>query len=145
MRMGPIDVEQLLPHRGPMLLISEVIFFDSQKAATRAVVSKHWPLTDATGANAMVLIELVAQTAGVSNGWGLVQKEGPEVDHRGWIVGIKRSRLWVETIPLGSVVETVAENAFAYDGLCEVRGTAKIGGQVAAEVTLQLMQAQKNG
>jgi predicted hotdog family 3-hydroxylacyl-ACP dehydratase len=140
-----IDLESLLPHRSPMLLISQILSFDDQKAVTRAVVSGHWPMSGTKGVDAVVLIELVAQTAGVNNGWALSQQEGPEVDHRGWIVGIKHARLFVATIQLGTVIETSSENIFAYEYLREIRGTARIGSQVAAEVTLQLMQADNGG
>jgi predicted hotdog family 3-hydroxylacyl-ACP dehydratase len=140
MQKNPVPIETLLPHRGPMLLISEILSFDGHNAVTRAVVSEHWPMTDARGADAVVLIELVAQTAGINNGWTLMQEKGPEVNHRGWIVGIKHSRLFVGNLPLGTVIETTSENTFAYEGLREVRGTTRIGPQIAAEVTLQLMQ-----
>ena len=136
-----VQPESLLPHRGQMLLISEIVSFDSRMAITRAVVAENWPMTDPHGADAMVLIELVAQTAGINNGWTLVQEKGPEVDHRGWIVGIKHARLFSKKVPLGTVIETTSENTFAYEGLREVSGTVRIGSQVAAQVTLQLMQA----
>jgi predicted hotdog family 3-hydroxylacyl-ACP dehydratase len=142
MQNGTIEAETLLPHRGPMLLISEIISITGQGAFTRAIVSEHWPLTDASGVDALVLIEIVAQTAGINNGWHLMQKEGPEVDHRGWIVGIKRSRLLVKKIPLGTVIETQSENTFEYDSLREIQGVVRIGGHVVAEVTLQLMKAE---
>jgi predicted hotdog family 3-hydroxylacyl-ACP dehydratase len=136
------EVETLLPHRGPMLLISEIISMTSQGAVTHAVVSEHWPLTDATGANAVVLIELAAQTAGINNGWHLMQTEGPEADHRGWIVGIKQSRLFVQTLPLGTIIETQSKNTFEYDNLREIRGIARVGQKIVAEVTMQLMKAE---
>jgi predicted hotdog family 3-hydroxylacyl-ACP dehydratase len=125
-----------------MLLIGEILSFDGHKAVTRSVVSEQWPLVDQWHANALVLIELVAQTAAVNNGWTLTRDRGPEVDHRGWIVGIKASRLFVETLPIGTIVEVSSENTFAYDSLREIQGTARIDGQVVAEVTLQLMQAK---
>lgn len=140
--MGPIDIDTLLPHRGPMRLISEIISFDDQAAVTRAVVSHNWPLTDRQGADALVLIELVAQTAAVNNGWELLQHEGPGADHRGWIVGIKNASLFVEAIPIGTPVVTTSKNQFEYENFREVYGVAKIDAQVAAEVTLQLVRAQ---
>lgn len=144
MQNDAIEVETLLPHRGPMLLISEIISMSGRGACTRAVVSEHWPLTDASGADAMVLIELVAQTAGINNGWHLMQKEGPAADHRGWIVGIKRSRLFVKTLPLGTIIETQSENTFEYDSLREIRGTARVGQKVVAEAIMQLMKARED-
>jgi len=37
------------------------------------VVRESWPLTGADGADPLVLIELVAQTAAVNNVWELIQ------------------------------------------------------------------------
>lgn len=137
-----IEIESLVPHRGPMLLISEIISFDARSASTRSVVADHWPLVGQRGADVMVLIELVAQTAAVNNGWELLQREGPQADHRGWIVGIKSARFRVDALPIGTTVMVESFNQIEYDNFRVVRGTATIGGTVAAEVTLQLMQAQ---
>ncbi|MBT8341318.1 MAG: hypothetical protein KJP07_14985 [Desulfatitalea sp.] len=144
MAADPISIESLVPHRGAMLLISEIIARDAQNASTRAVVSKHWPLTDDQGADALVLIELVAQTAAVNNGYELHRREGPEADNRGWIVGIKSATLHVDRLPFGTTVRLASSNRFEYENFREISGTATIDGVVAAEVTLQLMQAEHN-
>ena len=61
-----LTIEEILPHRGRMLLIEEVLVADGEKAVTRSTVSERWPLTDARGVDALVLIELAAQTAGIT-------------------------------------------------------------------------------
>lgn len=139
---APVTIEALVPHRGRMLLISEIIAYDHQQAAATAVVTEDWPLTTSDGADPLVLIELVAQTAAVNNGWELLQRQGPEGDNRGWIVGIKSARLLVDSIPVGTSIAIEARNQFQYDSFREIQGVARIGSQVAAEVTLQLMQAE---
>ncbi len=138
-----LDLKTLVPHRGAMLLLSEIISFDEGQAATRAVVTETWPLTTAAGADPLVLIELVAQTAAVNNGYEIIRQQGPERDHRGWIVGIKSARLFVENLAIGTIIEIHSRNQFEYDNFREIAGTAKIAGQIAAEVTLQLMQAEQ--
>lgn len=142
---GPIDIEKLAPHRGLMLLISEIIAYDEQQAAAAAVVTERWPLTTPAGADPLVLIELVAQTAALNNGWEIIQRQGPDRDHRGWIVGIKSARLFVDRIAIGTTITIESRNQFEYDKFREIQGVAKIGNQVAAEVTLQLMQAEPSG
>ncbi len=137
-----MDLETLVPHRDGMLLIGEIVSFDSQGAVTRAVVNAGWPLTGTAGADPLVLIELVAQTAAVNNGWEIIQRQGPERDHRGWIVGIKSARLAMDRIALGTVLTVASRNQFAYENFREIEGTVKIGKEVIAEVTLQLMQAE---
>jgi predicted hotdog family 3-hydroxylacyl-ACP dehydratase len=139
---GPMTLENLVPHRGLMLLISEIIAYDGQQAAATAVVTEQWPLTTSAGADPLVLIELVAQTAAINNGWELLQRQGPEGDNRGWIVGIKSARLLVDSIPVGTTITIESRNQFQYDSFREIQGVARIGIQVAAEVTLQLIQAE---
>jgi len=137
-----MTIEALVPHRGLMLLISEIIAYDDQQAAASAMVAETWPLTTRAGADPLVLIELVAQTAALNNGWELVQRQGPDRDHRGWIVGIKSARLFVDRIAIGTTITIESRNQFQYDNFREIKGVAKIGDQLVAEVTLQLMQAE---
>ncbi len=142
MLSGPITIETLVPHRGLMLLISEIITFDDQHAVAAAVVSERWPLTTLAGANPLVLIELVAQTAALNNGWELIQRQDTGGDHRGWIVGIKSARLLVDCIPVGTTITIESRNEFQYESFRGILGVARIGNQVAAEVSLQLIQAE---
>jgi predicted hotdog family 3-hydroxylacyl-ACP dehydratase len=143
MENRPMDIETLVPHRGTMLLLSEIIRFDDGEAVTRAVVSEQWPLCTPKGADPLVLIELVAQTAAVNNGWEIIQRQGPERDHRGWIVGIKTARLFVDTIAVGTPIVIESRNQFAYENFREIQGVARIEERIVAEVTLQLMQAEQ--
>ncbi|MDX9787152.1 MAG: hypothetical protein RBT11_10265 [Desulfobacterales bacterium] len=139
--MDSAGIEDLLVHRGRMLLIRQIITVNMTKAITRALVTDQWPLVNNGGANPLVLIEVAAQTAGVYNSWRLHRKQGPNADHRGWMVGIKISRFFVDRIPLGTEIITEAQNQFEYDGYREIRGVATIHGHTAADVTLQIMQA----
>jgi predicted hotdog family 3-hydroxylacyl-ACP dehydratase len=137
-----IELEALVPHRRPMLLISEIIAFDDQSAATRSVVGRDWPLVGPDGVNALILIELVAQTAAINNGWELFKRDGPGTDRRGWIVGIKSARFRIAAIAPDTTIRVESVNQFAYDNFREIQGIAKIEGKPVAEVLLQLMQAE---
>ncbi len=142
MTTPPIELEELVPHRRPMLLLSKIVSFDDQSASTHSVVESHWPMIGIGGANALILIELVAQTAAVNNGWELLQHAGPGADSRGWIVGIKSATIEVDLLPIGTQIEVESINQFAYDNFREIRGIAKIEGRQVAEATLQLMRAE---
>jgi hypothetical protein len=48
----------------------------------------------------------------------------------------------VNAIALGEPLTTTARNAFVFDNLREITGTASINGRLAAEVTLQVVEAQ---
>ncbi len=98
MNPAGIRIEDLLPQRDRMLLIDEIIAVDDERAVTAATVTDQWPFYDANGVNPIVLIELVAQTAGVSNGWFRIKQRGKDSEKKGWLVGIKQSRFFVEAI-----------------------------------------------
>ena len=142
MKHSPITLESLVPHRGRMLLLSRIISFDDQQATASAVVSERWPLTTPEGANALVLIEFAAQTAAINNGLQIIKRQGPDKDHRGWIVGIKSARLLVDSIAVGTTVIVESSNQYEYENFRVTHGVARIGDKIAAEVTLQLIQAE---
>ena len=59
-----ISIKELIPHRGRMKLIDEIVRADAETAATESVVKRDWPLFGKDSVSPFVLIELVAQTAG---------------------------------------------------------------------------------
>jgi predicted hotdog family 3-hydroxylacyl-ACP dehydratase len=139
-----INIGDLLPHRDRMLLIDEILEVDDKTAVTRATVTDQWPFFDGNGVDSLILIELVAQTAGISNGWVRIQKHGKDSEKKGWLVGIKQSRFFVDTLVLNDRIITRAENQFEYEGYRQILGTAKIGSEVVGEVALQVIQTEAN-
>ena len=140
MSRAEMSVEELLPHRGRMKLVDEIIEVDEERALTRSTVTDLWPFFDGKTVNALVLIELVAQTAGISNSWGGIKKHGDKFERKGWLVGIKRSRLLIDAIPLNTRIITRCENQFKLENYREILGTATINSEVVAEARLQLLQ-----
>ena len=138
---GSPSITDLIPHRGRMLLIQEIVRVDENAAVSRAVVSEQWPLTDGSGASPLLIIELVAQTSGLSNGLDRLIQEGQGTETKGWLVGIKKAAFSVDTLALGTVVETRAQNSFKFEGFREIEGSASIDGKLVGEVTLQVVRA----
>jgi len=142
MNPADISIEDLLPHRNRMLLIDEIIEVDDEKAVTGATVTDQWPFFEANCVNPLVLIELVAQTAGITNGWVRIKQRGKDSGKNGWLVGIKQSRFFVKAISLNQRIITRAENQYAYENYRHIAGIARIGSEIVGEVTLQLMQTE---
>jgi predicted hotdog family 3-hydroxylacyl-ACP dehydratase len=140
MKRANIAIEDLLPHRGRMMLINEIIEMDEDRAVTVSVVTDQWPLFDGKTVSPIILIELIAQTAGISNGLERIRKHGKNSEKKGWLVGIKKSRFFVDAIPLHTTIITRAENRFKYDGFREILGTARIGQDIICETSLQVIQ-----
>jgi len=136
------EIEDLIPHRGSMLLLDEILTVDPQAAVSKARVKETWPLFDGSGVSALILVELVAQTCGLSNGLGRILEKGPDSEKTGFLVGIKTAALHVETLPVGTLIITEARNRFEFESFREVEGVARAGDDILGEVTLQVMQAE---
>ncbi len=144
--MGKVEVsgltlEDLLPHRGNMVLLDDVLEVDFDHALTVSVMRPSFPLIVEEGVQPLIMVELAAQTAGVCNGWDRIKSQGIDSSQMGWLVGVKRAQFYIEYIPLGSRVVTRSENSHKYDTLREVDSVIHLDGKLIGEVTLQLFQA----
>ena len=142
MNRADINIEDLLPHRDRMLLIDEILEVDNRMAVTCAIVTDLWPFFNGNSVDPLVLIEVVAQTAGINNGWVRIQKHGKDSEKRGWLVGIKQSRFFVDTLALNDRIITCVENQFKYEGYRQILGTARIGLEIVGEVVLQVIRTE---
>jgi predicted hotdog family 3-hydroxylacyl-ACP dehydratase len=97
---APIDVEKLIPHRHPMRLVEEVVTIDEDAVETSSVVRDTWPTAEHGCVRTVVLVELIAQSAAVLQGW----KERRENDTAlgGLLVGIQHATLTRPTVPVGA-------------------------------------------
>jgi len=125
-----------------MLLIDAILEVDRSMALTRAIVTDRWPFFNGNGVDALVLIEVVAQTAGINNGWVRMQKNGKNSEKKGWLVGIKQCRFFVDSLALSDQIITRAENQFEYEGYRWIQGIASVGSTVVGKVDLQVIQAE---
>ena len=138
------SVESLIPHRNRMKLVDEIIDVDERKAVTASTVTEDWPLFEAGSANCIVLVELVAQTAGVCIGWKEYQAKGDNQGGTGWIVGVKEAVFHCDAIPLNSRIITESERVFQVELYTEIAGTVRMGDQILAEIKLQVVQSDSN-
>ena len=136
-----INIEELIPHRDRMKLVDEVIEVNEQTAATGATVTANWPMFEEDYVNPIVLIELIAQTAGISLGWTELKTKGINPEGKGWLVGIKEAAFYLEKIPLNSQIITDSKKVFDFDNYKEIRGIARIKGEIAGKVTVQVVQS----
>jgi len=136
-----MNVEALLPHRGRMRLVDEIIEVNAQNAVTSARVTDQWPFFDGLAVNSLMLIELVAQTAGINNSWDGKKTHGEHFVTRGWLVGIREARFYIDTIPLNTCLVTHSVNQFELDSYRVVKGSVAMDNKIVAEVELQLMQS----
>jgi len=137
----PFTIEELLPHRPPILLVGEILEVDAAHAVTLSRVAPTWPMADGQKVRPLICVELAAQTAGVCNGWERIRTRGSDSDRTGWLVGIKRAEFFVEYLSVGAVIRTRAENTLVFDKFRESSSQLHLADRIVAEVVLQLYQA----
>jgi len=135
------DIEALLPHRSRMLLIDEIVSIEGDAAVSQAIPVDSWPLSDGSRVSSLLIIELVAQTSGLSNGLECLNTEGEDAEVKGWLVGVKKAVFNVRSIPLGEAVITETRNSFEFEGFREIKGLCRIGDTIIGEAVLQVMRA----
>ena len=136
-----LSIEALLPHRGRMKLVDEILQLDDDVAVTAATATRKWPLFDGRAISPLVLVELVAQTAGIKNGLDRIRSQGSDADKRGWLVGIKQARFRVDAIFPGDRIVTRAWNAYQLETYFNIEGEATRDATVIGRVSLQAIQA----
>jgi predicted hotdog family 3-hydroxylacyl-ACP dehydratase len=138
-----IRIEDLIPHRDRMKLVDEILEIDDRTARTSAVVTGDWPLDEAGLLSPLILVELVAQTSGVHEGWK-ARREGKD-SAKGWLVGIKRADFFTDAIEPGTVLTTVVHSLYALQTYAVFEGTVEAASKVLARVELQVIRAEEDG
>ena len=139
--MIDMDIEKLIPHRNSMKLIEEIIELDDNHCITAATVSPRWPLYEDGYVHSIILIELVAQTAGVSFGWHEMHKKEPS-GKLGWLVGIKKARFFQDRIPVNSKIVISIQEQKRDDAYAEISGTARVDSEIIGEMDLQVFRPE---
>lgn len=132
-----VDIERLIPQRPPMRIVEAVAAIDELSIESTATVRETWPTAEDGKARSSMLIELVAQTAAVLQGWK--ERHEKEIGEGGLLVGVQGAKLAAATIPVGTnLVCSVrishgVQSYLAFDG--EVRddkGTVWLTGAIQA-------------
>jgi len=139
--MVTVDIEELLPHRNGMKLIDSIIEVDKEGAVSKATVTGKWPLVEGDSINPIVLIELVAQTAGICIGWEEHKKKGKNTEGKGWLAGVKEALFYCERIPLGSQIMTEVRRVFDFENYHEILGMIKVDGELVGKVSVQIVKS----
>jgi predicted hotdog family 3-hydroxylacyl-ACP dehydratase len=122
------DLERLLPHRRPMRLVETMDRVDDASIDTSAVVRDTWPTAEGDSVRTLVLIELIAQSAAVLQGWR--ERHEKETGIGGLLVGIQQLTPMRPTLPIGTRLQCKvrithgATNYLAFEG--EVKDDAGV-------------------
>ncbi|MFO8111323.1 MAG: hypothetical protein R6T92_02330 [Desulfosalsimonadaceae bacterium] len=134
-------VEDYVIQRGRMMLLEAIDEVDAARAVARSVTTPDWPLFENDAINPIVIVELVAQTAGVSLRWEEIQKhKGRKEKGGGLIVGVKKAVFFVPAIPIDAAIVTCSKKTYGHMEYAEYFGFSKMGDVRLGEVTLQVLR-----
>jgi predicted hotdog family 3-hydroxylacyl-ACP dehydratase len=133
-----INIEDYIPHREPIRIISEVIEMKEESAIAGAVVNSNWPLYEVNAVNSLVLIEAIAQTAALVEGYK--KKKQGKAGVKGWLVGIKSAEFKQATIPVDTRLIIAVKSLYSFDNYGVIEGTVKSGEDVLAVAVLQALR-----
>jgi predicted hotdog family 3-hydroxylacyl-ACP dehydratase len=133
-----INIEDYIPHREPIRIISEVIEMKEESAIAGAVVNYNWPLYEVNAVNSLVLIEAIAQTAALVEGYK--KKKQGKAGVKGWLVGIKSAEFKQATIPVDTRLIIAVKSLYSFDNYGVIEGTVKSGEDVLAVAVLQALR-----
>jgi predicted hotdog family 3-hydroxylacyl-ACP dehydratase len=129
------DIEEFIPHREPIRIISEVIEINDDFAITGAVVKSSWPLYDGKTVNSLVFIEAIAQTAALVEGYK--KKKQGKAGAKGWLVGIKNAEFKLAALPVNTRVVIEVKSLYSFDNYGVIEGVVKAGEDVLVVAVLQ--------
>ncbi len=113
--MTPIPLDELLPHRPPMVLIDAVESFDAEtkRLVARVTIGEGQLFFDGQGVPSWVAIEYMAQTAAALVGYHDKHFAPDEPIRPGLLLGTRRLELKLERFEPGKTYRIIAENAFS--------------------------------
>jgi predicted hotdog family 3-hydroxylacyl-ACP dehydratase len=137
-----MEIEALIPHRDRMRLIGEVMAIDDDRAVTSSIVTEDWPLCHDGAVDALVTIELVAQTAALMEGWKRLKSGRGGTS--GWLVGIKTADFRLPRIPQHATLITEVRRDYALEGYAVFEGTVRVGTEEVAVVSIQAFRPEED-
>ncbi len=142
MSMLNIDIESLIPHRDRIKMINEVLEITPESAVAGAVVNSSWPLCNGNTVSPIVLIEVVAQTGAVIDGYK--RKMQGKSGGKGWLVGVKDARFNVAEVSVGTHLVASVGNSYTFDNYSVITGTVKAGEEILAVIVLQALRMNED-
>ncbi len=136
----PLDIEKLIPHRDRMKFVNAVLEITADAVITSALVSERWPLCDGSSVDPVILVEVVAQTAGIHIGW----KKRRENGEKGWLVGIKEADFFRERIPLHTELITTVKDLYSAENYNVMEGTVTAGTDLLCRIQIQVFHSESD-
>lgn len=138
--MKPQDlpmIETLIPHRLPMRLIDRILDLNEDHIETMCIVTETWPLCDSDGADAILNVEMIAQSVAALYHERKKRRGEPQID---FLVGIKEARFYRQKLPLHAELKTHVRLMSTIDNYGIFEGDVILGNTCVCSATLQVLE-----
>jgi len=124
-----------------MKLLDKIISVDELTAVSESLVSDSWPLFENGCVQSLIIIELVAQTAGINIKWNDTKAPSAKDGGGGGVLaGIKKAVFHVDRIPVDATIQTCSKKEYSQMNYSEFLGRVTMGEKMLGEVVLQLFR-----
>jgi predicted hotdog family 3-hydroxylacyl-ACP dehydratase len=132
-------ITDLVPHRGGMLLIDELLHDDLDQVRACVTVRRDQLFVTDEGMPAWVGVELMAQT--VAAWGGMRRRDAGQQVQLGFLLGTRKYETRVPFFPIGQRVEISARLEMVSEaGLGVFISTIEVGGKAVATASLNVFQ-----
>ena len=139
------DLENLLPHRAPMLLLTRATFETQNSVGASCTIGEQCALfTDNNGdVGGWLILELMAQTIGIYA--GLKGKRPDEPAHIGFLLGTRQFSCSRSLLHTGETIDITARCVLysEADLPSQFECTAMINGEIIAQANLTVFQPKE--
>lgn len=138
------NINDLLPHRAPMMLLHRLTQVDEVSATCRAIVERNCIFLDSQDRlPAAVGIEWMAQTVAVHAGY-LALSSGKPIS-LGYLLGTRKYRCTRPTLYVGEQFDIHVEELFKGNGMASFQCTVSQDSDVIIEAAINTYQPEVKG
>ncbi|MDB4987019.1 MAG: thioester dehydrase [Myxococcaceae bacterium] len=130
------SIEQLLPHRAPMLWVDSVISHDGDDVHCRLTLRDSHVFVVNGEADPVVSIEWMAQTVGALV--GLFDRSRDEPPRPGYLIAVPEATFLVDVFHVGDVLDLRAHRAWGDDTLASFEAEVERNGELVAKAQLSV-------
>lgn len=139
MQRPPPPIEEILPHRGGMLLVERIVSWDAARAAVSAVPSEAGWYAEPAGMPSRIGIELMAQA--IATHVGIVAWSKGKPPKKGVLLGARAYRASVGHFPAGAELTVTAIRAFSDEsGMGAYDATIGLAGAEVAKARILVFE-----
>lgn len=131
-------IADLIPHRGPAVLLAEVLFHDDEETRCAAVIGPSMQYVVEGKTDAVLALELMAQ--GIAVHVTLQRKWSSDAPRAGYVVGVPKMNFAGSDYEVGDRLEVIVRPIFHEGPVGRFDGVVTCAGETRAQGTLTVFE-----